>query len=428
MTHFKDIIDSAQLVLQDSANLFTRAELLNWCRDGIRVMGSQSGALRTFKTYDMPPRHSYAITYEWEKRYVDGGSFRKFTFSHATARVEATSLFEVPQSEGVTTIPGLLNVTQLWEIARAGEEVEAHCRVYLPKSESYLKGVWWDHKRIPPTGLKNLDNLEDHWWRVNGEPYEFTYLGRNHTIDLYEFKTDYVQAYDLKNRDVGMPTDFSGDRTYTVDAPRGAWTYAYTHSFEAGSFTGLGLRLTRLADVTGFAGINSWEDQLIAGQEITETGRAASTASSDEHISLGLGVFRGARSPDRQYICEQQWAINGIARSFGSSEENLLVLYAGLAFPEDVTEWDDLEMFPAQMAKYLRFYVLEQAFNHQGEGYDGFLAMFYQQRFARSIRLLRRLANVAHRDASYQRYPVQRAANRIPQPQLPSNYPRAPWL
>lgn len=428
MTTYKQIIDDAQTVLHDAGALFSRDELQNWLIDGLRLISGQSGALRTFKAYDVPPRHSYAVTYEWERRYVDRGSFRKFTFSHSTARIEATSAFEIPQAEAVPVMPGLMNVTQLWEMARAGEQAEAHYRLYLPHSATHIKGLWYDHKRLNPTPLKDLDNLRDHWWKVQGEPYEFVYLGRNHTVDIYEIVTEYSQSYELKAMASGMPTDFSGTRTYTVDAPRGEWSYAYTHSFEAGAFSGLGYRITRPGHADGFSAINAWEDQVIRGEAITAAGREIGTAASDEYVALGIGAFRGARSSLRQYILEEQWQANGVARDFGGSAGNLLVLYASLSSPNSIAETDELTVFPAQVGKYLRYYVLFQAFNHQGEGYDAAMAAVYQQRFARAVRLMRRLANVAHKDASYSRFPAQRQAGAIPQAQLPSNYPRAPWL
>lgn len=428
MTTYGEIIDGAQTILHDSGTLFTRDELQNWLIDGMRLISGQSGVLRTFKAYDVPPRHSYAITYEWEKRYVDRGSFRKFTFSHSTARVEATSVFEIPQAEAVTVTPGLMNVTQLWELSRAGEQVEAHYRIYLPHSATHIKAIWYDHKRLNPTPLSDLDNLRDHWWKVQGEPYEFTHLGRNHTVDIYEIVTEYNQSYSLVGPEAGMPTAFEGDRTYIVDAPRGEWDYAYTYSFEVGAFDGLGSRITRPGHPDGFAAVNAWEDQTLTGETVTASGREVGTADSDIDVALGLGAFRGARSSLRQYILEEQWNANGVARDFGSSSGNLLVLYASLASPDTLAETDELVIFPSQLGKYLKWYILFQAFNHQGEGYDAAVAAVYQQRFARAVRLMQRLANVLHRDASYSRFPAQRQAGAIPQAQLPSNYPRAPWL
>jgi hypothetical protein len=321
-----------------------------------------------------------------------------------------------------------MNVTQLWEMSQAGEQVETHYRVYLPHSATHIKGIWYDHKRLSPTPLADLDNLRDHWWKVQGEPYEFTHLGRNHTVDIYEIVTEYNQSYCLEAMEAGMPTDFSGARAYTVDSPRGQWDYAYTYSFEAGSFSGLGYRITRPGHSNGFVAINAWEDQVITGESITASGREVGTADSDIYVALGIGAFRGARSPLRQYIVEEQWQVNGIARDFGSSVGNLLVLYASLASPDTIAETDELTILPAQLGKYLKWYVLFQAFNHQGEGYDASMATVYQQRFARSVRLMRRMANIAHRDASYSRYPAQRQAGAIPQAQLKSNYPKAPWL
>lgn len=426
---FKDIIDDALATLQDDGTLFSRGELLSWARDGLRIVTAQTAVARTFKTYALPPRHSFAITYEWERRYVERGTYRKFTFAHETARLHSTSVFEIGIAGGVIPFPGLMSVTQLWELARAGEQVEAHYRLYFPRSQSSLRGLWWDHKRLRPVGLSELDDLQDAWWKVQGDPFLFNQsLGHNQTADIYEIVTTYHQPYKLIDHERGMPTDFSGDRTYTVDSLVREWDYAYTATFEAGLIGGLGLRLTRPVQASGLAGTYNWEDGIINGTPPEGAGRDVSSYPAEIEVSLGLGAWRGARSVQRQYVPEQQWVTDGICRSLGSSEDNILCLYAASSEPEDQDERDALHIIPIQMGKYLRYYVLFQAFNRQGEGYDPSLASVYQQRFSRALQFLRRIANVAHRDAGYSRTPKTVAGQRIAQPSLPSQYARAPWL
>jgi hypothetical protein len=422
---FKDIIDTAQNVLHDTdAEIWSREELLNWARDGLRAAVSRSGSTRTFRTYSLPPRYSYAVSYEWERRYVEGGTYRKFTFAVDTDRFQATALWEIGQVGDIVPVAGLANVTQLWEIAHAGQEIEAHYRLYFPSSKAYLKALWWDHKRLSPIPLRDLDNLRDSWWRVQGEPYQFTEaLGRIHTADLYEIVATYQQPYRLVGSEVGHPADFSGERTYDVAGGRTTWDYSYSHTFEAGLLGGLGYRFTGLPDSNGFVAVNQWETTLSG-----ESGRLVGTSHFDTEVNLGLGIIRGVRSPDRQYWPEEQWNISGVIRSIGSSVDNILALYASLPVPEDADERDEVNIIHGQMAKYLTYYVLFQAFNRQGEGYDASLAAFYQQRYGRMPILLRRLANIAHRDASYSRAPRESERQIIPQPHLPSNYPRAPWL
>ena len=80
-------------------------------------------------------------------------------------------------------------------------------------------------------------------------------------------------------------------------------------------------------------------------------------------------------------------------------------------------------LLPPQRAKYLRYYTLFRAFNRQGEGYDGLMAAFFEQRFHRGITFLRRLQQIARRDRQAARDPIQAQRRRPPRVRLPSNYP-----
>src|SRR5262245_51441022 len=103
-----------------NADVWPRAELLNWWNDGYRELLSRARATRRLRPLDVPGRHSYAITQEWEDRHTAGGTLRKPSRTMAAAFYQATGLWEVEALGGVTPTQALAGYTQEWERADIG--------------------------------------------------------------------------------------------------------------------------------------------------------------------------------------------------------------------------------------------------------------------------------------------------------------------
>ena len=352
-------IDAVQLKLQDDGAIWSREELVRWFNDGLRMMMARTGARKVFTAMPIPPRHKFAYTNGWESQYADGAG-RKFTYTHSRATLEATNLWEAESQEGFAATT-LLNVSHLWELAYAETEVDAHYRFYLPHDATKILDVWYDHKHLESVVVRELDGLEDSWWRVQGEPYFWSYgLGRNKTFEVYEIKTGYADSYTKSNGPNGIIRRITGDREYSL--------------FESGT--------------------------------------------------LGLGMLRGIRSNDRQYWprLERQGTLRGAVSSEGS------ILVHHVHSPSELAEESEVVGLPDRLEKRIRYHVLGMAFNRKGEGYNPNMAGHYDQRFQRAINLFRKLSSVTHRDKSFSRSSTGYARREVPRPQLPSNYPRAPWL
>jgi hypothetical protein len=430
-------LDYIQGRLHDGGSIWTREELLNWFNDGYRRLTVTAQHAKTFSSFALPPRHSFARTQEWEPRHTFGGTHRKFTIAHDSSRMQGTVHWEVESAHGLEATIAFQNVTQLWELSAATDEVNQHYRLYFPATHDRVLALWWDHRRLEPISVRELDYLEDAWWRVQGQPYFWTEgLGRDRTVEIYEIETEYRQDYHLVNFEQGAPRRFSGDRTYAVSAT-GTWDYAYTADgepqtqsvYETG-LTGVGYRFTLDATNT-YHGTQVWEPQTLSGDTV-DPGTSTVTSVWEQEFQLlpefrlGLGLIRSIDSTLRQYWPVSIGQLNGIVRRIGSSEEAILMWHTVL--PELLTEEDTPHLLPRQLEKYLRYYTLLAAFNRQGEGIDLNLALHYQSRFGRGGQLLRRLANITYRDEEFMREPVAIISRQLPRPQLPSNFARAAWL
>ena len=114
-------------------------------------------------------------------------------------------------------------------------------------------------------------------------------------------------------------------------------------------------------------------------------------------------------------------------RSITSSEGNLLVHQ--VVIPQRaLAESETPAMIPPQLQKYLRYFVWWQCFDREGEGYEPHLAEHWRQRFARGIVVMRQLGRVLRLDEHFAREPASPFRRRVPRPQLPSEFPRVPWL
>jgi hypothetical protein len=216
-----------------------------------------------------------------------------------------------------------------------------------------------------------------------------------------------------------------------VDTER-VWGPFSVHTASAPpSLGGYGLRLTQDA-VDDYSALFAWEAEQLSGE--TPQAEATMVGSQQWEKDFGaaevwppLGSVRALSSPDRQYIPLETTQRNtplGIVKLVHSSNDNLLLLQVVGPAIAPLTEQDDLTLVPAQLAKYLRYYVLHRAFGRQGEGHQPNLALFYQRRFERGVQVLRSLGNLARRDRQYVRAPSTPSARRPATVRLPSTYPR----
>lgn len=440
------ILDRAQHHLRDAESIgsdglvWTRSELLSWLQDGYRLLLARTRQARQFTILDVPPRFSFAYTFPWERQHLQGGSGRQWTYpSHGSQR-QTTTLWETEQRAGLTPLAGFTTVTHLWELAYTSTQVDHHYRFALPEAHDQLLSVWHDHERLVPTTMRQLDRLDTAWYRVEGEPLRWTPgLDQVGTFEVYEIETEYQQSWEQRNGFYGVPRAPSGENTYTVSHQAGlsSWAYAYATDGEvADGLSGVGYRFTQTA-VDGYQGTQAWEldmlnsETTLTGGSIIGTYPWEADHGATNVGSLPVGLLRSASSADRQYLAQPSWSAPlGTLRRIRSSEENLLVYHAVTPSPPDLEDTHTCtpEILPAPLHKYLTYYVLSFAFNRQGEGYNPNLALHWQQRFERGVRFLRKLGELAYRDVQFKRQPVGRRPGRIPQPQLPSDYPAVPWL
>jgi hypothetical protein len=428
-------LDYIQGRLHDGGTIWTRAELLNWFNDGYRQLTFAAQHAKTFSAFALPPRHTFAQTYEWEARHTLGGTHRKFTYAHNASRMQATVNWEIESAHNLGATAAFENVTQLWELSASGK-VNDHYRLFFPATHDRILAMWWNHRRLEPISTRELDHLDDAWWRVEGQPYFWLEgLGRERTAEIYEIETEYRQDYQFINSAQGAPRRFTGDRTYAVSAT-GVWDYAYTWDGEPqaqsvyASIIGTGYRFTQDVTLT-YHVTQAWESQTLLGETVTPGTVAVTSVWEPEFIllpefRLGLGLVREIDSTLRQYWPVTIGQLTGTLRLLVSSENAILMWHTVL--PELLTETDTPVLLPRQLEKYLRYYTLLAAFNRQGEGIDLNLALHYQSRFGRGVQLLRRLGNITYRDEEFSREPVALISRQLPRPQLPSNYARAAWL
>ena len=184
-------------------------------------------------------------------------------------------------------------------------------------------------------------------------------------------------------------------------------------------------------DVTGTFAVHIWEKQQLDGDTLTASVTVGSYSWEVEFgapsVIFGLGPVRGATSPDRQYLPlisdATVMSLLGSARDWRSTEDALSALEVVIP-QQDLAETDEPELIPDQMQKYLRYYVLSRAFGREGEGQKPEMAAHYEARFKRGVALMKRLADVAHKDRIYARDMPSEAPPRPPLVRLPSEFPR----
>lgn len=443
------ILDDAQRFLRDAGRLWARAELLRWLLDGYRKLLAQSQSVRQFTVLPLPPRHTVSHTFLWEKDYTLNGTSRLVGLRGPTGHGVYTSAWEIEAVEHVASpAVSFPMVTQLWELAFIEGQQDAPYRVALPRSHERICGVWWDHKRLSPVSVRELDELEDSWQREAGEPWWWVPgFGEFASFEIYEIRDAYHDTY-ARNGELllGMPRALSpGDRTYTTEA-RGNTVdfvpaFTYTHQGEADFYQSgasplgreAGQRITAGPTPGGWFTTFPWEAELEAGEDSFTTAEIIGTAAWEKDYgatnfgAYSLGMIRRWSSPERQYLPQKSWEPPlGIVRDIRSSA-NALLVWEAIVEQASLTEEETPSMLPAPLHKYLRYYVLSMAYNRQGEGYEPALAEHWRLRWERGLALLRRMHNTTWADSQYQREPSVRGTRRIPVPQMPPEFARTPW-
>ena len=189
------LIDDILERLHDDGTLFSRAEILRWLNEGYRFITNQTRHAKTFTAFDLPPRHTRAITHDWEEKTLGSGSFRKWTFTHQNGVRECTFLWEAQQADGLTPSAQLKAVSQLWEMSVSEGRADAHFRFMLPRNESVIHMVWHDQERLTPVTIRALDSFEDKWWTIDGEPFHWSQqLGPANSFEIFEIDNIYRQS------------------------------------------------------------------------------------------------------------------------------------------------------------------------------------------------------------------------------------------
>lgn len=427
------LVDDILLRLQDDETLFTRAEIVRWLSEAYRQMSHRTRFAKTFSTMDMPPRHTRAITFNWE-RNIGSGSWRKWTFTNQNDHTECTFLWEVQQAGGMDSPgSGTVAVSNLWELAYASGSVDTHYRFMLPKQDAGIIHVWHDHDFISAVTAKILDSTETAWWYIGGsEPYVWLRsLGDAHSFDVYGIDTEYFQSFDVSTMDMGNARGWfeAGENTdtYAPDSGIASWAYAYAWDGEpesgaSGAISGVGKRFTFGPNEDGNYYTHDWEGDTHPYLEA-----AVGTTGFESGVDLEIGLMRSGVSSSRQYWPSHQWQTTGTLRQAGKSENALLVYHD--VYAADITgEETETPMLPDPLRKYLGYYALSILFNRQGEGYDPALAGHYELRAARGFKFLQAFGMIQRADQHFVRGGGQRGTREPPLPQLPADYPRAPWL
>lgn len=406
-----DIIDDVSERLGDSATFASRGEIRDWLADGYSRMVRDAQSPAQLQTYDVPPRVQYAVTYEWERQYIEGTT-RKFTFSYQSDRYEATYLYEASQQADQTAMDWTYNVTHLHQLAHIGASSDTPYLFSIPRRHDLLS-IWYDNDILLPISGHQLEPYGS-WWDHGGLPSLLVTDWSHNEFDLYRVVTSNNQAYSSEET-IGTLRDISGDRTYSIDADY-QWDWAFTEipGIVTG-LAGLGRKVSGSLTDEGHWNVQDaytypWERQYVADVGVDDT-----------VITIGLGLPRSILSPDRQYYNGASWQRTGTIRSWGSSDDNLLV-YSCVVPEREISEEAALELVPAQLEKYIIYYALWMIHSREGELYEPMMAQHYQLRYRRGVTLLSRIRDMAYRDTTYSR--GRDRLGKYPRtPQLPDNYP-----
>jgi|GEM_PF-4337653 len=433
-------IQDCQTYLHDRSGLtWSEDELYQWYDEGIRALLSTTHLVKHWTIHALPPRYTIACTYQWEKRFALGGTARLFPFVGPSGR-SATSLWEIPQFEQLDGDAGHSTVTQLWELSYTRRSSDTSYRIALPKDHERLYGTWWDHKRLEPVGVFELDRLSDAWHMRQGEPWLITEgTGSRNTYEIYQIQVNPEgQQYAYETwEDAGTPRFIDGARSWVPGTADGDWVFAYTTPGEfVDGLAGVGLRITGGQTSRRFFCTYRWEEALQAGVPVVEvppSGRIGTYSWEIRHGATNVapcpvGGIRGLESTERQYVQAAMWDTGlGLIREWHSSEQSLL-LWEAVTHATALVPGDTLPFLPPQMHKYVRAYVLAKAFGHQGEGYMPDLSAAWERFWQRGLQFAASLGNMLWIDQPMRRDPNRQSVERRPRLQLPAEYPRVPWL
>ncbi len=365
-----DDLDWCQGFLHDAVatetdgSIWTRAELLDYYREGYQQLLAAAESVQRFWALDMPSLLPEIFTFNEDRDFTRDGPGWQFGWLGPGGYV-ATTLGEITALEGYTASGGT-GITFQWEREYVNP-TEVHYRIALPRDQKRLVKVWYDNELLLPVSVRELDNTWQHWMSREGEPQAWTLgTGPLQTMEVYEIVTDSNPSYTHDGQEFGrhgIPRSFSGSRTY---------------------------------------------------------------ASVLEHgLTSERGIPRAIWSSQRQYHNTNL----PIGRPFrwGSSDGQLMLLEVITPDVPYLRESDRPWLIPKQMQKYLCYYVLSQAFNRQGEGYQSGMAAFCGQRAQRGVALLRQLGWLGRYAQQFARQGIIQYVGRPPRPRLPSAYPRDRW-
>lgn len=433
------ILDQCQSLLHDDGSVWSREELLRWLQDGYRQLLYSSGVVRRPYQLDLPGRVASSASVDWELHDVPGTA-RIFTRSVGNRPTRVTFLWEVeqvePRPDDIAPTNSYQVVTQLWEQAHT-EDIDSHFRFALPRQSDRPLKVYWDSKRLAHTSVREIDQAYDRWWRDAGEPIAtLPGVGPEKSLEVYLLQTDYIQTYDLKGYEAGLPRLFSSsdsDRTYAVSSLTDTWDYAYTNSPDSGMVAGFGLNIAQTLIEAGSRGLYSWESDTTSTTNDTN-GDTVGTISTFHwevefaglYVQLGVGTARNVTSPDRQYLgvaYDSGQDLFGIPRRLASSD-GALTIWHSIVPERNLTEVDEPDLLPRQCHKYIKFYVLAQAFARAGQGHRPDLAEHWSALYQLGVGLLTVLGTPSVFDRVYAREQVRDASIQAPpRVRMPATFP-----
>lgn len=358
-------LDLIQQDLQDSGDLWTRPELLAAYAHAYRQLIAQAQGVRRFTILHVPPHWTSTVTQEWEVPLTPG-RVRRITYLAQQGRAACTQVWEAEALEHISPqTPARPWVTQLWELAVCGQWDQV-AEFALPVNHERVAALWYNHERLDPVAVKELDSQDGTaWWTEQGEPWLWG-LGlegsRQRQVVIYRLLAQLSIDYRLLPTPDGYPRGLvrrlEGDRSYGLEPHSGA-----------------------------------------------------------------LGLVRRIDSPARQYWPTSAWeAPLGTQRDWRSSDQALLVWE--VIVPDtvpDLVEESTQVLIPDQLAKYVRWAVLAEAYSRPGEGTNPELARFYLQRWERGVRLLRTLGQITGRDAMMQRRPLDTRRRALSRGRVPDH-------
>lgn len=215
-----DDLDWCQRILGDAALLgqdgllWPREDLRQAYNDAYRQMLGTAQATRRLTILDVPGRHTWACTHEWETTMMQRAG-TAWTWAYQTVGYAVSHAWEAQVLEDVSTTGIGHGVTQQWERAYLNPGNLPY-RFALPRDHERLVAVWYDHRRLAALEVRELDGLWRDWMSLGDYPLAWTTgTGRNRTFELYEIVTSYQQGYS-QTALYGTPRRWSGSRTWST--------------------------------------------------------------------------------------------------------------------------------------------------------------------------------------------------------------------